>query len=542
MSVFIDYDTLDNDTLSIFRKELRIKPNNPALLAMLNNPKKAFMARAALNNEKDIIEVFRLDIANNQLRLPYFYACCFFGKIFNEDLPHLNINAKYKGPPYRGDQESHVKQVIKHLKSTNCCILSVQTGGGKTNMANRVIDIEKLCTVILINFKILIKSWYITLIENFPDIAEFIWIVGVNDKIFKNNKNLIPPIIICMKDRVSKIDERIRSSIGLLIVDEFHRFWNNTGVSAMLTFTPKKILLLSATPDNKKTKMERVTQLIGGDEGIFVEDTTPYLFFRVLTGIRKDEKMIKSGPFKGSVDSGDLFEQFGECPEANEIITDIIENNINTDKFIVFCNRVLSVDYLSNKLNEKNIDNSKLYKQVDSYEEAPVLIGIGGKMGIGFDEANFCDDFTVESNVALLSITTSNWPLYIQWKGRCRVNDKIVIWLEHANNMYANHFKTLKPDLKRTNAQIITINYTKGGLILDDYRDESYLKQKSKKKILFKNICSNNSDSEEEEKEKEKLNDEDCNIIKAENGFKIKYLKDSKPPDENILKLFNKKK
>jgi len=437
-------------------------------LVLIPITKNDFMKKKYSSVQPDPILLY--EPMDDYIRLPFNYGCCLMGEIFNTNKPTYSFNFTAN---LSEKQVSYIKESMEYLNTYNTTTLGAPTGEGKSRMSTYIASKLSKMICILIPIQLLITSWLTTISEclNYDDV----WVVGNNDKILKKG---IPKIIICMKDRACNIPEEIRTQIGTLIVDEAHKFCTKDGAKSLLTFEPEYTIMLTATLERKYDQQHRIIQRIAGEHGVFIKASKPFLFIKLNTGIKVEEAYNKSGAYEGKVNCSDLYRKLAECEERNKIIVDIIKSNIikskfiydNPNKFMIFTNLKDHVKILTSHFNEMNISNDCLYGNKNDYTESDVLIGICQKMGVGFDEATFCENLQHKSNIGIFAFSMKEESSVTQYIGRLRCENPIIIWLVDDHRMSNNHLRVITPLIKEIKGKIIEIDYTPGCINFDDIR------------------------------------------------------------------------
>ena len=152
----------------------------------------------------------------------------------------------------------------------------------------------------------------------------------------------------------------------------------------------------------------------------------------------------------------------GKCEKRNKIIVDILKANKDR-KTIVACSRTGHCKTLHNLLEQENIESAELYGTKKNYQTKNILIGTGSKMGVGFDEANFCDDYDGRaSDLLLMCYTFASWAPFEQVRGRgLRSDNPIVVVFNDNNNMTKKHIRKMKKWAKESNGEIIDLDISK---------------------------------------------------------------------------------
>ena len=212
-----------------------------------------------------------------------------------------------------------------------------------------------------------------------------------------------------MNGRTDKIPDSLRKEIGCLIIDEAHCFCSTSNVEPLLSFSPKYIIAETATR-SKITICIGMIQSICGTHYIQKLSTKKFKFIIIKTNLDYPIDHAKN-PF------GELLTNQGKCEKRNQIIIDILKAN-KERKTIVACSRTNHCKTLHDLLKEENMESAELYGTKKNYQTKDILIGTGSKMGVGFDEANFCDDYDGRaSDLLLMCYTFASWAPFEQVRG-----------------------------------------------------------------------------------------------------------------------------
>ena len=264
-----------------------------------------------------------------------------------------------------------------------------------------------------------------------------------------------------MDGRIDKIPQEIKDDIGCLIIDEAHCFCSPSKVKPMLSFSPKYIIAETATPI-KDNGMHTMIQSICGTHYIRKTSSKPFKFYIVNTKLNFQTESDKN-PF------GDLLTQQSESNERNKIILDLLEAN-KKYKTIIITSRKNHCKFLHEKLAEKGLESSELYGSKKNYKAKNILIGTGSKMGVGFDEANYCDDYDGNpSDLLLILYTFASWAPFEQVRGRgMRSENPKLVMFKDEHNITKKHFRNIKKWVKESNGEIIEIkDLTKMNIVKD---------------------------------------------------------------------------
>ena len=433
MSIRINYNNIKKENIKKILEDTTIVEQQEYISKMVH--KKA----------PNIVRMFK-DIGD-EILLPYNYA-----KILNfehsierkQGWIKLNKELKFIGE-MREYQNEILNEAVQILIKNNGVIIGTPPGSGKTIMASKLWHEIGLLGIVIVNRIKVHEGWINTFKKVCPDCN--IWILG--QKLEK-----LPDIIICMDSQVMNIPEEIRMKIGVVIYDEVHLLCTQTRNEIMLSFEPKYVIMESATLE-MDNGFHRMATLISGEDGVFRISKTPYNFYRIRTNIFGKQEYGKTGLISAS-----LQKSLAEDPIRQSLILKIIINNLHR-KFMIMYRVKSGIEEFAKKCKDVNIEVDTLYGSQKKYKNSKVLIGTVPKMGTGFDEENACEDFYLspeKSNTIILVNSIKKWQLYEQVRGRVmRSDNPCVIWFVDDNPSCEAHFKSIKPWLIKTNANIIDV-------------------------------------------------------------------------------------
>lgn len=421
----------------------------------------------------DIINMRKADAEKRIIYLPFGYAT----KLGF----HPNYGEHQRIPKYanlmqpREHQISILEESRINLNTYRNTTLCTYPGSGKTYIGVTLgLEFGKLILIVT-PVKATIESWEKTLHMVNPTIKY--WIYDAKKK---------PPkdfhVIISMIGGVEKMSEDLRKQIGFLIVDEAHMVCTEKRSRIFFMLQPHYVLIASATirlpPEyehlsetlkflskkgNKKEEdivkgdpdLHGVLHLVS-DNFVIREHTDPFYFHIVNTGIVGEERSGDNGLIISS-----LRISLSTNEERQDSIVAIIKNNMHK-KHLILSWVEAGINELCDKIISEGIECSTYYGNAKSHTNTPVLIGTIQKMGTGYDEANFCSDFSSDPrkrNVLIVVGTILSESMVIQALGRARRAEKPhIIWFCDANNSSQKHTKSVCKLIKTMNGLIYTRN------------------------------------------------------------------------------------
>lgn len=388
---------------------------------------------------------------NKQVHLPYRFACAYKQTIFNQDLKYPKIFAKREGN-FSGKlldrQTEPFKQAIEYLKEYQTVTIALYPGFGKTFIGTMLSWYLNRKTCVLVHRENVGKQWVKTF-RNYFNLPE-------EEVVFVDNKEISDnfKVLVCMDGRVDKIKKEHKREIGTLIIDEAHCFCAPSKVKPMLSFSPKYTIAETATPV-KENGMHKMIQSICGTHYIRKISNKPYKFYLIQTNLEFATEG-EHNPF------GQLVTKQCTSLERNQLILDILLQN-QKYKTIIATSRTEHCKTLKSMIEEKGMESSELYGNKKNYKTKNILIGTGSKMGVGFDEANFCDDFDGRaSDLLIICYTFASWAPFEQVRGRgMRAETPTVIMLNDQHNITKKHFRQIKKWVRETNGEVIEMNLKK---------------------------------------------------------------------------------
>lgn len=380
--------------------------------------------------------------------LPYRFACALMKKVYNMD-KHPPISED-KSLEFKGKllarQEEPYRSSLEYLKKYNTCTIALYPGFGKTFLGCMLAHRLNRVTCILVHRENVGKQWIKSFKSYIPDLKdEDIWYV--------NDKPKDAKIMVCMSGRTDKIPTELRQKVGTLIIDEAHCFCSESRIKPLLSFSPRFIIAETATPI-KDNGMHKIIQSIAGTHYIKKISNKPYKCYIIQTNL----EFVTEGknPFT------DLVTQQCESDERNQVIKNIVKDNTNK-KIMIASPRTKHCDTICSDVTELGITPAKLYGTIKNYKTSQVLVGTTSKMGVGFDEANFCDDYDGRpSDLLIITQTFKSWPMFEQVRGRgMRADTPTVVYLNDKHSITRRHMSIMRKWIRETNGEIIELKLDK---------------------------------------------------------------------------------
>lgn len=448
MSIWIHRDTMDRRTgEEIYKKCIAVEELSSWDKMQGKTPKNVL--------------VFKKDSTGQYFIVPYRIARQFG---YHQNNPNWRqIVYKYKDengkdqyyPQFTGTfrdyQEEVIPEIIECMQKNNTVIIGLPPGWGKTIMAAYLIWMIGLLPVVIVKQSRVYLGWQKTFKKVLPQCR--VWLVG--DEPMPSYFD----VILCMNERVSKIPLYIKMQVGVLIIDEAHTISTLTQVDTFLDWSPKYIILETATL--KAGPFWRISTIVAGEDGVFRISKIPYNFYVIKTGVFGEQEKSRTGNLIASSVQKSLIENL----KRQKIIQSVIYNHINYRKFMAMQIVTKNIDDNVGKLENLGIECDTLWGTKKSYNQCMVLFGTYGKISTGFDEENSCDDYwriPVKSNTMIFINSVLSSHLLIQAMGRCmRTLDEVpaFIFLLDDNNNVKNHLNSNKWLIELTNGVISYVDY-----------------------------------------------------------------------------------
>lgn len=433
--------------MSVALKISKIKPERQSEMIkyLTMTPEVTSYTQKKYKTKPESIKMFKIE--NDVVRIPYSFAKAYFKRDFNEgDKAEIEVG-EFKGV-LRDYQQEVYDEAKAHIKEHRTTSLILYTGFGKTFICCKLIHEYKLLTCVLFHLTTLPPQWIKELTSTTGIDKSEIWVVGK-----KRPKNV--KIIFCMYGQVSKISEEERNNVGMLMIDEAHRFSSKTRVDSLLAFKPRYIVAATATPDSKEDGMYDMMNSIVGYHKIERKDTKPFHCFIIDTGIVFD--LETEQPFT------ELSNLQAESVERNDIVLDVIKQNEEWYSMII-CRLIKMIKNLAEGCEKIGLDCDTLKSTDKDYDgDKKILIGSLMKMGVGFDQANYCSNFKEKSKLTVIGTTFAKVAAFRQALGRgTRHDDPYIVLLRDNNSISKRHISKMKKWVKEAKGVIHNIKYKKG--------------------------------------------------------------------------------
>ena len=276
----------------------------------------------------------------------------------------------------RDAQKSIRDQSLHQLNRRGTLLLSLCTGGGKTVIGIYLMYKIGLKCCVLVHRRFLIDQWKERLSQFVP--SAVVQIINAKTRI-----DPLADVYIMNIDNVHKKDHFFFQEVGTLIVDEAHLSCSQGRVKAYTRFTPKYLICLTATPDEKidNSDVQLFNMYIGKKNVVYKGLNREHIVYRYNTGYCPRITYNRMG----KLDWNDILNQQATNEKRNQNIIDVIQkfSDIN---FIVLCKRIVQAKYIYDMLtaNKQSVD---IYTGEQKYFNfnTRILVSSFSKCGTGFD-------------------------------------------------------------------------------------------------------------------------------------------------------------
>jgi len=395
-------------------------------------------------NNTPIEPIYFYQTTATHVNIPYITAAKELQIIPNEDKEFKKINLEFTGK-LREHQVSIVDEAFQQLDMYGATTLALNPGVGKTLIGAVCASKYKMLTVVLVTQTILVNQWKKTF-ENHT--TGKVWIVGEKEPEDYN-------VIICMDQRWMKISGEIRKQVGMLIIDEAHLFCTPSRVGCLLAFQPYYIVIETATLE-RDDELHQMMYAIAGEHGVYRENTTPFKVYKILTNVKVERKMNK----QKKTDFGKLQKDTLLDKRRLDIIYNMVKHHPHNNILIL----TKSVEHVN--ILYENIKKSEscdfLCGNKKSYHDCRVLVGTSQKIGTGFDQENFCSNYSGKRfDLLILAFSIKKYQQLIQNVGRVlRADNPYVFHFIDDDNIFANHWQKCQKWYHKRKAEISVFNIT----------------------------------------------------------------------------------
>lgn len=352
--------------------------------------------------------------------LPFAYACSLGYTPTPKPFVSIQFTGSLEDSEHRR-QTYDVESNIQWLLQYRSVLIELPCSSGKTVIAACIAARSGKFVIVLVNRKPLVKQWAGT----FSKVTDaLVWCV--HDR---------PPpsynVIISTPRKLLKLSPDIRAACGILLVDEADRLCTKGALPALLAVQPEYVVSMTATPW-RDDGMDKALWLLNSGSNAR-ESRRPFTVYTLRTRIRPD---YQKGDWHGLLNA-----IFGD-PARNDMLVRLVENSPEK-KFMILTRRQEHCEKLLELMYDAGIQASTFYGDQVMYSEARCLIGTSDKIGIGFDEASFCADYSgIPADVIVFPATVLSKSLYYQMVGRgFRSKNPTIIQFLDDDPTAAKHWK-----------------------------------------------------------------------------------------------------
>jgi superfamily II DNA or RNA helicase len=413
MSIQVDINTLKDDQKRLIIKELHFKKTPP-------KPKNPKMIKKTYGPIKEIV-AYRID-DTEQMFLPFYFAkntLSFKAPLRDTYQP---VMLSFSGSLREG-QKLVKDETLGLLNSYGSVLLALHVGFGKSILSLYLATLIRMPTIIIVHRIMLIEQWIDSIKKNFSGEVR----IGRYDTIDEECD-----ICVINVTNIPKVDERILSRFGLVIVDECHLISTEHFSKSLQYLLPRYVIGLSATP-YRNDGMDKIMDLYLGKERIVRSLRVKHTVYHIKTKFEPPIVLTKTG----QVDWGKIIEAQSSHTQRNQMIVDIACHMCDRH-ILILCKRCAHVFHLYNSLVERGERVAKLSGSDKEFDKGcRILIGTTSKIGVGFD-FNVLDTLIVASDIE---------EYYIQYLGRIFRRpdvEPIIFDIVDKNSILKNHFRTRK--------------------------------------------------------------------------------------------------
>jgi superfamily II DNA or RNA helicase len=283
----------------------------------------------------------------------------------------------------------HSKQVKKGLAGA---IIKLQAGQGKTFLGLQIIAYLKMKTFIVVHNELILKQWHKTIIENMPNVK-----VGLYyGKIKTENSDITIGIIN------SALNYEKWHEIGLCIFDEAH-LYSSKGRAEIYNMCQSTYMLgLSATPEDKKEKLDNSYKLIQWQIGPILDAVTISGYTEEDIPFQGQVRVVK---YRGHPDythtlinealeivsNSKMINQLTQDPYRIKLVTKLAREIIlqpNTNLFIFANRRSYLQDIHARLIEETNDDNILFLTDDNEHDVVMTIMGQSNEDDVARAEIN----------------------------------------------------------------------------------------------------------------------------------------------------------
>lgn len=344
------------------------------------------------------------------------------------------------------------KETLPILQARHAILLQLYCGWGKTLFTAYISSKVQLVTLILYHISPLGRSWPTT----FSSFTNAVVCHLGHDKFNPDAHIYICTVGMALSDNFPLDPKRI----GVLAIDEAHAFCSPQRIFSLIRFQPKYLILLTATPD-KSNGLGKLINTFGGtlkvdSKGVEVPGQVPTCIIRISSKpftVYKCQTLFK--PRIKANDRGLDWQEVknsllpnadpAKSPPLSFAVTKLICDWASANphkKILIPCIQISQVKAIAEELRKRGDDVGTLYGKDSSYDECRVLVAIGVKVQVGFDDRMSCRNFGGRTlDMVILAWSYKDKGVIEQTVGRMRGENGVVIDIVHHFSSFTKHFK-----------------------------------------------------------------------------------------------------
>jgi superfamily II DNA or RNA helicase len=350
---------LNDDIIKYIKSELTVKPfimgsptnNSPSFPVYQESDKKIYVPRFWGINTFGHPKSIKISYGTN-INLTFNGSLREYqNNVINCYLKQINFNSA-----------SQTSQTNENISANSSALIELQTGGGKTVIAIKIIEILKKKTIIFVH-KTFLKNQWIERINQFLPDAKIGTIQGqiidIDDK----------DIVIAMIQSISmkSYPESLFDSFGFSIYDETHHMGSQVFSNCLKKCNTIYGLGLSATM-NRKDGLTNVFKMYLGEicfksESNQQEDT---VLVKVINYKIDDDEEFNNieYDFRGNIKYSTMISKLANYEYRNIFILNVLENELLVkpeQQFILLAHNKSLLNYLYKEINNRNFASVGFY-------------------------------------------------------------------------------------------------------------------------------------------------------------------------------------
>jgi hypothetical protein len=379
------------------------------------------------------------------------------------DIERYEFDEPYQSTvPLYGRQEDILCEVFEHLNSERTAILAAYTSSGKSMMTTHIIQRMNRPAIIVVSMVELINQWVGEFGASTTAVVRVIGRKGERDKYYYRGVEVAEGgyhVIITMIQRVHRIEEEVRSTIGLLVIDEADQVCSENRIATILTINPGFILLCTATPKRGNNTTDFLTLMCGnrivtryreGNHNIQIVKTniTPKIEHRVCT-----RGNIVTGGANWHVLKQSLYYNDSRNAMIMQLAKEWTDRPLSKEysmwdkgeRIMIATDEVKHVEVLAKMAQNLGLTCSTLTSKTKKkdYKVSQVVIVTYQKAGTGFDEANYLPQewkgLYPPYSCMIIAFSTKQHYLHIQVSGRIRAANPTIKYMLDSYKTLSRH-------------------------------------------------------------------------------------------------------